>query len=638
MMTELETYLRRGQGILRRLAAEPIARKGAQLALYAAGGLVFSGASLAHRAQPLAMGLICNLSGWRSGVMCLGAMAGYRIYWGQAGLQGMVWAALGFLTTLLPVWHRLREETPGLADGISATLVAVTGLLFQLLWQDDAPVAIYLLRVALAAGSTELFARILRRDSPPADWLGGGVAVLALAQISPFPGLNLGFLAAAALTGAGAFPSAAIGGLALDLAGVTRVPMAAVMTGAYLLRLLPRGGKWLSWGGSALVYLVVMCLGGTAELSVLPALLLGGALSLILPGASPLDHRRGVTGMAQVRLELMAGTLSQTRQLLLEADSPPVDEEALIQRIRERACGGCPNRKQCRAVEIPAEILHRPLADSTSLPFFCRKPGRMLLELRRGQEQLRALLADRQRQREYREALIQQYQFLSAYLRSAADGLSRKSDVFPARFTPEVAVCSAGKEWANGDRCAWFSGTENRYYILLCDGMGTGVGAAQEGQNCVSLLRRMLTAGFPAEHALRSVNSITALRSWAGAASMDLAELDLARGNAAIYKWGAAPSWLLRNGSSEKIGTATPPPGLSVTESRETVDRLSLRRGEALILCSDGVEAERLFLRGEVDPKLPPGELAAYLLEQCPADAADDGTCVVIRLHSALSK
>ena len=37
-------------------------------------------------------------------------------------------------------------------------------------------------------------------------------------------------------------------------------------------------------------------------------------------------------------------------------------------------------------------------------------------------------------------------------------------------------------------------------------------------------------------------------------------------GHATLYKWGAAPSWLLRRGSAEKIGTATPPPGISVTD------------------------------------------------------------------------
>ena len=116
---------------------------------------------------------------------------------------------------------------------------------------------------------------------------------------------------------------------------------------------------------------------------------------------------------------------------------------------------------------------------------------------------------------------------------------------------------------------------------------------------------------------------------------MDLAEVSLATGAVAIYKWGAAPSWILRREGAEKIGTAGPPPGISVTETRETVERLSLRRGEALILSSDGLDAEGVLRTGEVSPEVPPGELAAYLLERGSGRDGDDATCAVVRLLPA---
>ena len=163
--------------------------------------------------------------------------------------------------------------------------------------------------------------------------------------------------------------------------------------------------------------------------------------------------------------------------------------------------------------------------------------------------------------------------------------------------------------------------------------MGTGLGAAQEGQSAGSLLRQMLTAGFPAAHALRTLNSILALRGSAGAVTVDLAELYLDTGHATLYKWGAAPSWLLRRGSAEKIGTATPPPGISVTESRETVEKLSLRRGEALVLLSDGVDGEGISRRSDLTPDMPPGELAAKILEYGRGKQMDDATAAVIRLR-----
>ena len=116
---------------------------------------------------------------------------------------------------------------------------------------------------------------------------------------------------------------------------------------------------------------------------------------------------------------------------------------------------------------------------------------------------------------------------------------------------------------------------------------------------------------------------------------MDLAEITLTTGAVAIYKWGAAPSWVLRREGAEKIGTAGPPPGLSVGEYRETVDRLSLRRGETLILSSDGLDAEGVLRTGEVGLAAPPGELAAYILERGGGKGGDDATCAVVRLVPA---
>ena len=118
----------------------------------------------------------------------------------------------------------------------------------------------------------------------------------------------------------------------------------------------------------------------------------------------------------------------------------------------------------------------------------------------------------------------------------------------------------------------------------------------------------------------------------AAAVTVDLAEIQLDSGRVNVYKWGAAPSWRISPFGTEKIGTATPPPGLSVSEGRETVERLSLRRGEVLIMTSDGVDAEGAWSRMERNDALPPGELAARLLEQGARDSQDDATVAAVRL------
>lgn len=629
MIASMETYLRRGRRTCQRLLLNPKIRTGGVVLLCGGSGFLLSAASLGNYPQPLAMGLILAMSGWHAAVMSLGAMLGYWVFWGIAGLQGLVWSASGGLLALLLARH-IPEEQPLIFPAISAFLTALTGLLFQLVLRDTVPVPVYFLRIVLAAGAGLLFPVALGRRTAVTDWLVGGVAVLALAQASPTPYLGLGYLAAGALAVGSAFPAAVLGGLGLDLAQVTRIPMTAVLCLAGVIRMIPFERKWMRCLAPGAAGLVVMAICGIRDYTPLPGLILGGGLGMLMPPSQETARRRGETGLAQVRLELGAEVLGATQQLFLETATPPVDASAVLQKVRQRACGSCSARNSCpQQSSLDISLLQNPLDAQ------CRKSGRLIPELRRGQEQLKLLKADSARQSEYRAAMVQQYQFLGDFLRRLADDLPRRGQRPRAWFRAEAAARSRSKELANGDRCLAFPGPECRYYVLLCDGMGTGLGAAQEGQSAISLLRQMLTAGFPAAHALRTLNSILALRGSAGAVTVDLAELYLDTGHATLYKWGAAPSWLLRRGSAEKIGTATPPPGLSVTESRETVEKLSLRRGEALVLLSDGVDGEGISRRSDLTPDMPPGELAAKILEYGRGKQMDDATAAVIRLRPA---
>lgn len=631
MLATMETYLRRGQRSLQRLALEPRAQQLARVVLYWGGGFLLSAASLKHTFQPLAMGLILALSGWQAGTVALGAVLGYRFFWGSAGIQGMIWAAAGGMVAVFLGKRKDVQELPLLLSALGAFLVSAIGLIFQMGFQDQTGLGIYLLRITVAGLSVALARRVFACRDNITDWVAGAAGTLALAQIAPL-GVNLGYLTGGLLSVGFGFPAAALAGLGLDLAQVTRLPMTAVVCIAYFGRLLPFPAKAVRYLAPPGAGLLVMALCGIWEPQVLPGLMAGGLLGMAVPVNRQSVHRRGELGLAQVRLELTAGILSYTQQLLLETRVPEIDEEALLQKARERGCAGCSARNACRDREnLTRELLNHPLE------FQCRKTGRILGELRRAQEQLRLLRADRQRQREYRAAVVQQYQFLSEYLRRLADQLPQRGERPAGYYRMEVSARSLGKERANGDRCAAFPGTGCLYYLLLCDGMGTGLGAAEEGHTAVYLLKQMLTAGLPADHACRSINSILALRGQAGAVTLDLAEVRLDTGRVTLYKWGAAPSYILRRGGLEKIGTAGPPPGISVTDTREMVVRLSLHRGEALILLSDGAQGEQLHRLG-LTYGAPPGELAEQILHSCRGAGEDDATAAVLRLRPAGQK
>lgn len=634
MMTTLSSCLRRLRHTLHRLLLDPRFHNAVKLLACALCGLVLSAASLSHSSQPIALGLLLWASGWQAAAVCAGGIAGYLLFWSARGLQGVIWMILGLAAALGPAHSSSARELKLMVPAVAGLIVAVTGLAFQFWQLDDIRLSLYLLRIAMAAGSAWLFPAAERKE-PFALWLTGAAAVLALAQIAPISWLNLGCVSAGAIAAAGAFPAAALVGLALDLAQVTQVPMTAVLCLTWLLRLLPWAKTPLVRLAPGLMHLLVCALTGIYDLTPVPALLAGGILSRFLPDQPKINHRRGETGVAQVRLEMAAAVLSQTERLLLEAPEVPIDEEALVLRAVERACAGCPARKQCRDRDTMAamdpQLLHRTLLSPCDLTASCRKSGRVLGEMHRSQEQLRSIRAGRDRQTEYRAALVQQYQFLSVYLQDLSDSLARREQESDCIFTVRVSVYANREAGDNGDRCLWFPGTGTDYFVLLCDGMGTGLGAIDEGRTAGRMLRDLLSAGFPPEHALGSLNSLCALRDRAGAVTVDLLRLRLDTGRCSLYKWGAAPSYLLTDSGAEKIGTAGPPPGLSVTNTRETVSRLSLRRGETLLLLSDGVEGEEIPRRWQAASEAGAGELAARLLEQ--GSGTDDATAVLVCLE-----
>jgi hypothetical protein len=132
----------------------------------------------------------------------------------------------------------------------------------------------------------------------------------------------------------------------------------------------------------------------------------------------------------------------------------------------DRACGSCPGRKDCKdradAAALPAALLRQPLIRTDDVPVACKKRNRLMLELRRSQDQYRSLQAERDRHQEYRGAVIQQYRFLAEFLEDLADqlpsginrprrGFSRRWQcVLPERSWPMgIAACGLPGPGAN---------------------------------------------------------------------------------------------------------------------------------------------------------------------------------------------
>ena len=629
------TALRRRVGRL--LASRPGRIAGTALGWFA-GGFCLAAASVGRSFQPLALALVCaSRGGWRAAAAALGGVLGYLWFWGTGARQGVLWLILGLAVSLCLGDRGISRRQALMLPACAAVVVSGSGVLMLFKFSDQTPVSVYLLRVGLALGATLIFRFWLERRGSWADWLAQGLFVLSLGQIS-LGGWNLGAAAAGWLGAQGALASAALAGLGLELAAPRNAGMTGALCLGFCLRLIPRKPRWLDAAAPALAWAAVTALSGRLELRPLPGLLLGGTARLILPGLGNLEpkRRRGDAAVAQLRLEQMALALRHMEQSLLLTAPVPPDRGAVAERCQRTACDLCPERRGCkgRLEPLPEKLLEQPGLGEDDLPRGCRKPGRLLLELRRGQEQLRRMKGDRRRLESYQCAARDQYGFLADFLQSLSEELGERREYRPPRFKPEVAMSTRSHREENGDKCIWFPGAGNDYYVLLCDGMGTGAGAAKESREAAELLQRLLRSGFPAEYALRGLNSLAVLRELGGCTTVDLVRLQLDTGRGTLYKWGASSSYLLKNGQLRKIGTASPPPGLSV-HARETVDRLSLGGGEVLILLSDGAGEDMLLRTPWTAPEPSPGALAAAILERGALEG-DDATVAVVRLRTPL--
>lgn len=161
-------------------------------------------------------------------------------------------------------------------------------------------------------------------------------------------------------------------------------------------------------------------------------------------------------------------------------------------------------------------------------------------------------------------------------------------------FAASVGIASARKkgESVSGDSGTYFKTDEGILYVILSDGCGAGESAARESINALKILERFLRAGIEPETALKILNSVILVRNNDGTLCMtvDLLTLDLFSGEARIYKYGAAPSYI-KNGSEVSRFTGEALAAGLCIEGVCGADcmRLTLKEGSYIIIASDGV-------------------------------------------------
>ena len=619
--------------------------------LMLAGGFLLSGAQLNGNALPLAACLVAAQPfGLRAVGAAVGACIGYFMRCDGAEAAELIALCLMSLAqtavfqgTRLP---RFRWFYPCLTAGVCAVLCGV-GLL-----GGQGEVLLWAVRVGLAGICCWVFRNALRGNASSRVLLASAV----MAGLSPLvPKADLGLLCAVALSAATQeLLPAAVMGIALDIFGATNHAAIALLLPAVLCRRFSRTEhRTLCTLAFAVVPNLILLLFREASAGSCMVICAGAALGALARQLGWREMTENTSDTALARLENAAQVLELLqRRLPQSAENPSASEaESVYDGAAERVCRCCARFHRCwehRAEETYAaltgaarQIIERGTAMTEDFPQSfrdncCHMEG-FVTAINGELEGMLFRRRYRMELQESRRVIEQELLCIAEYLR-AVESQQTSCAAAELSYVPEVGICSVGKNGSrvSGDRGACFRGVRGDYYVLLCDGMGTGAEASRLSAETVQLLERLLRAGLAPDAALQIYNGAEVLRGAERFTTIDLLCLDLFRGEAVLYKWGSAPSYWRSHSEAKKIGTAAPPPGVGVGgENTPERHRLSLKRGEMLVLISDGAggaqtEAAIAAYSGE-----SARELAALLISGLPAE--DDMTAVAVSLRPCSS-
>lgn len=144
-------------------------------------------------------------------------------------------------------------------------------------------------------------------------------------------------------------------------------------------------------------------------------------------------------------------------------------------------------------------------------------------------------------------------------------------------------------EGVSGDNFSIVDSENGKTYLLLSDGMGSGLEASLESGKVIEVMERLLEAGFYVPSALDLMNCLAGVGNKEDMfTTLDFCEIDLFTGMISIIKAGAASTFIKRENLVELIQSTNFPLGVMEENELEQVEK-KLYHGDMLIFISDGI-------------------------------------------------
>lgn len=174
-----------------------------------------------------------------------------------------------------------------------------------------------------------------------------------------------------------------------------------------------------------------------------------------------------------------------------------------------------------------------------------------------------------------------------------------------------------------GDCYDTFTDASGTLYVILSDGMGTGSRARVDSAMACSVLSKLLKGGVSLPAALETVNNVLMIKSADESfATLDICRLDLNSGECAVYKAGAATTYIKSADRLVRATLSSPPAGLG---GKLTVpaQRFTVGAGDVIIMTTDGAVLDEQWLSRELSQRVEPCELSERIAKA--ARSAENG-------------
>lgn len=186
-----------------------------------------------------------------------------------------------------------------------------------------------------------------------------------------------------------------------------------------------------------------------------------------------------------------------------------------------------------------------------------------------------------------------------------------------------------------GDSYTLFTMNENQYFALS-DGMGQGQKASDDSLLTLDVIKQLILNGISLKDTIQSVNALLRIKNRNDMfTTLDMIQVNLVLGNATLLKYGACPTYIIRNHEVIELSSCALPMGI-ISPLEISTQKYKLKENDIVIMVSDGFSLNfNEFLKENeylIDDEHPKDIAQLFMHLASNDDSHDDMTILVLKL------